>query len=46
MLPAGAESQHTASLDTHACEQGGQDREGRPQEFRKKPRIITKRKGE
>lgn len=46
MLPAGAESQHTAILDTRSCEQGGLHREGRPQEFRKKPRNITKRKGE
>lgn len=35
-----------AVLDTQSCERGGLSREGRAQEFRKKPGIITKRKGE
>ena len=46
MLPAGASPEHTA-IPAHACAQTGkpsQRRGGKLQAFRKKPKIIPRRK--
>lgn len=45
MLPVGAESLHTAIVDTHSCKQGCLSKEGGAWGFRRKSGSITRTKG-